>query len=231
MILEHKKSFGAITDTAVLYIKAGIDVLVVDSISDALPEAFIDSKSGDVNTFDAMKQLGAHAKSCTIMTNAFHYVNEKTAIILISQTTTFIASTYTKQIPHGGQKIGFSASQVIKLSSSNTDAEAIKAEVVVGNNVEKLSIGRSVKALVEKNKLGPQSRTAEYDVYYDGPSLGVDRVGELVKLAVSLGVIEKGGAWFKWYANQFQGESKVTAWLKDNPDMQEKLLAEIEEAS
>lgn len=230
LILEHKKSFGAITDTAVPYLEAGIDILVVDSVSDALPEVFVD-KDGSVADFAGMKQIGAHAKSCTAMINAFHYANKNTAIILVSQTTTKIESTYVKQVPHGGQKIFFSASQVVKLTSSNTEAKQISGEVVVGDKVESMPIGRKVDVLVEKNKLGPQHRTCEYDVYYDGPNLGVDRVNELVKLGVALGIIEKGGAWFKWYANQFQGEPKITAWLKENPDEQEKLRLEIEAKS
>ncbi len=230
LILEHKKSFGAITDTAVPYLEAGIDILVVDSVSDALPEVFVE-KDGGVAEFNGLKQIGAHAKSCTAMINAFHYANKNTAIILVSQTTTKIESTYTKQVPHGGQKIFFSASQVIKLTSSNTEAKQIKTEITVGDRVEALPAGRSVEAFVEKNKLGPQHRTAEYDVYYDGQNLGVDRIGELAKIGVALGIINKGGAWFKWQGEQWQGEANLTKWLKENPEQQEKLRLEIESKS
>lgn len=215
LILIQKKSFGAITDEIMPHIRAGIDVVVIDSVSDALPEVFVD-KDGDVVEFEKQKQLGAHAKSCTMMLNAIHYENDSTAVILISQTTTKIESTYVKQVPHGGQKILFGSSQVIKLNSSNTEKQQKMGEIHVGDRIIQIPVARSVEAYVEKNKLGPQSQKAEYDLYYAGDYIGIDYVGEIVDLAIVYDIVTKSGAWFKYNGEQSQGRDSFIERLREN---------------
>jgi recombination protein RecA len=215
LILIQKKSFGGITDEIMPLIRAGIDFLVIDSISDALPEVFVDKDGGAVE-FDKMKQLGAHAKSCTMMVNAIHYENDRTAVVLISQTTTKIEQTYVKQVPHGGQKVPFASSQIIKLTSSNTEGQQIMGNTYVGDLILEAPIGRKVDYYVEKNKLGPQSRKGKYDLYYAGDFVGIDAVGEIVDTAETFGIVTKKGAWYTVEGQQFQGRPKVIAALRDD---------------
>jgi hypothetical protein len=87
----------------------------------------------------------------------------------------------------------FACTQIIKLTSSATEANQIKGQTFIGNKVVELPIGRPVDAVVEKNKLGPQSRTASYNLYYDGPTLGVDRLDELVTMAEATGAVRRSG--------------------------------------
>ena len=215
LILIQKKSFGGITDEIMPLIRAGIDFLVIDSISDALPEVFVD-KDGEAVEFDKMKQLGAHAKSCTMMVNAIHYENEKTAVVLISQTTTKIEQTYVKQVPHGGQKVPFASSQIIKLTSSNTEGQQIMGNSYIGDLILEAPIGRKVEYYVEKNKLGPQSRKGKYDLYYDGDFVGIDAIGEVVDKAETLGIVTKKGAWYTVEEKQLQGRPKVISALRED---------------
>jgi recombination protein RecA len=224
LILIQKKSFGAITDEIMPHIRAGIDALVIDSVSDALPEVFTDN-DGNVVEFEKMKQLGAHAKSCTMMLNAIHYENEKTAVVLISQTTTKIEQTYVKQVPHGGQKILFGSSQIIKLQSSNTEKQQKMGKVHVGDRIIEIPVARSVEAYVEKNKLGPQSQKAEWDLYYAGEFIGIDAIGEVVDLAVAYDAVKKSGAWFKYNGEQTQGRDSFIQRMRDN-DVEFKQLSE-----
>ncbi|QWT29955.1 RecA-like DNA recombinase [Streptomyces phage TunaTartare] len=215
LILIQKKSFGAITDNIMPLIRGGIDVVVIDSISDALPEVFVD-KDGEAVEFEKMKQLGAHAKSCTMMVNAIHYENEKTAVVLISQTTTKIEATYVKQVPHGGQKVPFASSQIIKLTSSNTENQQKKGITYIGDLAIEAPIGRKVEYYVEKNKLGPQSRKGEYDLYYDGDFVGIDAIGETVDAAEKYGIVTKKGAWYTVEEGQIQGRDNVIAKLRED---------------
>ena len=224
LILIQKKSFGGITDQIMPLIRAGIDMIVIDSISDALPEVFVD-KDGSAVEFDKMKQLGAHAKSCTMMVNAIHYENDRTAVVLISQTTTKIEATYVKQVPHGGQKVPFASSQIIKLTSSNTEGQQIMGNSYVGDLILEAPIGRKVEYYVEKNKLGPQSRKGKYDLYYDGDFVGIDSVGEVVDKAEILGIVTKKGAWYTVEEKQMQGRPKVISALRED-DVLLKTLTE-----
>jgi recombination protein RecA len=224
LILIQKKSFGAITDEIMPHIRAGIDALVIDSVSDALPEVFTDGDGGVVE-FEKMKQLGAHAKSCTMMLNAIHYENSETAVILISQTTTKIEQTYVKQVPHGGQKILFGSSQIIKLTSSNTENQQKKSKVQIGDRLVEIPVARSVEAYVEKNKLGPQSQKAGWDLYYAGDFIGIDAIGEVVDLAVAYEIVRKSGAWFKYDGEQTQGRDGFIQRMRNN-DVEFKQLTD-----
>lgn len=226
LILIQKKSFGGITDEIMPLIRAGIDMIVIDSISDALPEVFVD-KDGEAVEFDKMKQLGAHAKSCTMMVNAIHYENDRTAVVLISQTTTKIEQTYVKQVPHGGQKVPFASSQIIKLTSSNTEGQQIMGNSYVGDLVIEAPIGRKVEYYVEKNKLGPQSRKGKYDLYYAGDFVGIDAIGEVVDTAEAFSIVSKKGAWYTVEEKQYQGRPKVVAALREDEALLNTLKGRI----
>jgi recombination protein RecA len=228
LILIQTKSSGGIEKKLAPLMENGIDVVVIDSISDIMPEAFVDD-DGAMKDQQNRKQMGAHAKAITALINGLMYLNEdrRTAVILLSQTTTFIGQTYVQQVPHGGKKVLFAASQIVKLTSSNTDAKQIKGNVYVGDLVLTRPIGRTVEAFCEKNKLGPQHRTCEYDIYYDGEEVGIDYVGEVIKQAIQYQILEKGGAWFNWGDQKWQGEKNVTKYFKENPMKLEEVLAEI----
>ncbi len=230
LIYVHKRGIGSVTDIATEMLEHDIDIIVIDSISDLIADAFID-KDGNIKDFENTGQVGAHAKGITRMINMLQYANTKTAIVIVSQTTTEIGQTYTKQVPHGGKKIFFAATNIVKLTSSNTEASQLKGEITVGDRQVVLPIGRTVDVLIEKSKVGAQHRTAKYNVYYDGPNLGIDRIDELSKIAVDLGVTTSRGAWYYWGEEKWNGEAKFSAWLKENPDMQEKLRLEIEALS
>jgi hypothetical protein len=41
------------------------------------------------------------------------------------------------------------------------------------------------------------------------------------------GIVEKGGAWYTVNGERFQGRAKAVAYLKENPDVVDKLEEEI----
>lgn len=215
LILVQKRSVGAATDEVIPLIKAGLDVLVIDSISDLLPEAFVDEK-GELKEFDKQKQIGAQARSLAIMINALRYVNDNTAIILLSQTTTDLSGMYPIQIPQGGKKVGFASSQIIKLNSTKTDIK--KDSVVVGDNVYEEPNRREVEYTVEKNKMAPAHKTGRYVARFEGPVVGIDREDELVRLAKRYGVLE-GSTWLSFEDVKHQGNENFAKALKADPEL------------
>lgn len=229
LVLDGSKSSVKVEKKARSWIRAGIDFVGIDSISDVMPEVHVDEKTGALS--ENRKQLGAHAKAITSLIHGIHYDNEKTAVVLLSQTTTKIEQTYTKQVPHGGQRVFFDSSTMIRLTSSNTDAKQHKGIVQIGNSKVEVPIGRKVEAFVEKNKIGPQHRTASYDIYYDGPNLGIDKVGELVDLGLDFAILEKGGAWYKLDADRrWQGRDALISAIKEDPDLEIELESKLNEA-
>ena len=222
LILSGSKSGARVTNTATMWLENNIDALVIDSVSDILPEVFVD-KDGTVKDAEDTKQIGAHAKAITGMINSLHYANNNSAIILLSQTTTKIENTYVQQIPHGGKKIEFASAQMIQLTSSATDAKQIKGLHREGDILVERPIGRHVDALVKKNKVGPQSGTASYDIYYGGENIGIDSIGELFDLAVEALVITKGGAWYNYGDLKWQGRPSALDAIRNDEDLQKEL--------
>ena len=223
------KSSGRIEKDIAPLITKGLDVVVIDSISDIMPEAFVD-KDGELNEQDARKQMGAQAKAITALINGLLYVNDQTAIVLLSQTTTKFETWGAVQVPHGGQKTLFASSQIVRMASSPTEKNQIKGELWVGDMVFEEPIGRTVKGIVEKNKLGKQSSTFEYDMYYGGKTVGIDVIGEVVAEAIKYDVIEVPPK-SSWYTlpggERIQGKSNVTAKYKEDPEALELLKKEI----
>lgn len=228
VILIRERSVSKIYNKIRPLLEAGADALVLDSISMILSDSFIDD-DGHGKDLEKQIQMGAQSKAIARLLNAMHYSNEQTAIVLISQTTTEIGQSYTKQVPTGGKKPMFASSQIIKLTSSNTEAKQITGKIHVGNKVLDVPVGRTVNSVVEKNKLGPQGGASSYDFYYRGAYVGVDHVGEAIDEAVRYGVISKGGAWFSKGDQKWQGRDSVVKFYRENVDELEALATEVKE--
>ena len=226
LILVQTKSSGRIEEEVKPLLQNNIDFIVIDSISDILPEVFVD-KHGDLNSQDDRKQIGAQAKAITALINGMHYLNQNTAIILISQTTTFMGQSYVEQVPHGGQKTQFASSQIIRLTSSASPNQQIKGKVFVGDMVFEEPIGREVEYLVKKNKLGKPFLAGKYDMYYDGPKVGIDSLKEVLSEATALEIIKQGGAWYTYDDNRFQGMKNVVEFFESNPEELELVKKKI----
>ena len=57
---------------------------------------------------------------------------------------------------------------------------------------------------------------------------GISKWGELVDLAVRLDIIQKSGSWFSMGETRVgQGRDAVKAYLKENPEVAERVEAEI----
>lgn len=228
VLLVRDRSVSKIYNKIRPLLESGIDAIVIDSMSMILPDAFIDG-DGRGKDLENQVQIGAQSKAIARLCNAIHYSNENTAVIIISQTTTEIGQTYTKQVPTGGKKPMFASSQIVKLTSSNTDAKQIKGSVQVGNKMLEYPIGRKVDSLVEKNKLGPQGGASKYDFYYRGDYIGVDHVGEALDEAVRFGVVDKGGAWYSYGDDRFQGRDAIVTHLRSCPDDMQAIKKELED--
>lgn len=226
LILIQAKSSGRIENEIRPLLEAEVDVLVIDSISDILPEVFVD-KSGEMNEQSDRKQVGAQAKAITALLNGIHFINKSTAVVIISQTTTFFGQSYVEQVPHGGQKTQFACSQIIKLSSSASPNQQKKGEVFIGDKVFELPVAREVEYLVKKNKLGAPFRANKYMLYYDGPKVGIDNIAEIVDDAVDFGVVRKAGAWFYYDDESWQGRDKFVVHLEENPEVLELIIKEL----
>ena len=227
LIHSKVKTINDMVDVSTKLMDAGVDIIVVDSISALLPAIYFEKDGNELKDLQDTKQIGAEAKDMTHAVKMLNYANKNTLLVLISQQRNQFGSMHASHIPTGGMAVKFFSSTVIKLWSSEAEANAIKAGIKVGDKIIEQRVGRPVNWIIDYNKLGPPNLSGQYDFYYQGNVLGVDSVGETLDVAEMCGIVEKGGAWYTVNGERFQGRAKAVAYLRANPDVVDRLIGEI----
>ena len=225
LIYSQAKTINDMVDVSTQLMSAGVDIIVVDSISALLPAIYFEKDSTELKKLEDTKQIGAEAKDMTHAVKMLNYANKNTLLVLISQQRNQFGTMHASHIPTGGMAVKFFSSTVIKLWSSEAEANAIKSGIKVGDKILEQKVGRPVNWIIDYNKLGPMGLSGQYDFYYQGDNLGVDEVGEVLDSAEMMGIVQKGGAWYTIEEERFQGRNKAIEYLRSNPDMV-KLLQE-----
>lgn len=227
LIVSEVKDIDSWTAVVCDLMVAGIDAIVADSISSLIPSTYFEKSDELKYGLEGTKQIGTMSKELGIAVNKFNYVNKKTALVLISQARNKF-NTYGAQLqPMGGEAMKYYSSTVIKLWSSASEREQYTSDFVLGDKIVSKPVGRPVNWTVEFNKIGPPNQTGTYDFYYAGDHVGVDQVGEIADLAEKMGIINKGGAWYNYGDEKFQGRLKMVNWLRDNPVVVEEITQRI----
>ncbi len=122
----------------------------------------------------------------------------------------------------------FYSSTVIKLFSSESDNQAIKGKIHVGDKLIEEKVGRKVRWEVQFSKTSPAFQSGEYDFYFRGDDLGVDAIGDLVDTAETMGLVNRTGAWYQLDdGTKVQGRDGFINRVKEDLDLQEQLKAKI----
>jgi recombination protein RecA len=227
LIYSSAKTVNDMVDVATKLMDAGVDIIVVDSISALLPAIYFEKDGNEMKDLQDTKQIGAEAKDMTHAVKMLNYANKNTLLVLISQQRNQFGSMHASHIPTGGMAVKFFSSTVIKLWSSEAEANAIKSGIKVGDKIIEQRVGRPVNWIIDYNKLGPPNLSGQYDFYYQGETLGVDQIGESLDVAEMCGIVEKGGAWYTVNGERFQGRAKAVSYLKENPKVVNKLIEDI----
>jgi recombination protein RecA len=230
LVYSAARTVNDMVDVATKLMNAKVDMIVVDSISALLPAIYFEKDSNELKSLENTKQIGAEARDMTNAVKMLNYANNQdssTLLVLISQHRNNISAMYTSHQPTGGQAVKFFSSTIIKLWSSESENNAISGKIYSGDKIIEKKIGRKVSWHVDFNKTGPAFVSGEYDFYFDGNQLGIDKIAEVVDLGVELGIIEKGGAWYTVLGERFQGRAKVIEWLRDNEEKMKELVAKI----
>jgi recombination protein RecA len=85
--------------------------------------------------------------------------------------------------------------------------------------------GNRVKCKVVKNKVAPPFRVAEFDIIY---GKGIAKAGEIIDIAIELGIIQKSGSWFSYNGEKVaQGKENTKKAIQDNPELMKELEDKI----
>jgi recombination protein RecA len=223
LIYSSAKTINDMVDVAVQLMDAGVDIIVVDSISALLPAIYFEKDGEELKNLQDTKQIGAEAKDMTHAVKMLNYANKNTLLVLISQQRNQFGSMHASHIPTGGMAVKFFSSTVIKLWSSEAEANAIKAGIKVGDKIIEQKVGRPVNWIIDYNKIGPPNLSGQYDFYYQGERVGVDTTAETLDVAEMMGIVQRGGSWYTIGTERFQGRAKTVEYLRENPDVVEML--------
>jgi recombination protein RecA len=213
-LLVSQPDYGeqALEITNALITSGAIDVLVVDSVAALVPKAELDGEMGD-------SFMGVHAR---LMSQAMRKLTgivskSNTCLIFINQIREKIGVMFgNPETTTGGRALKFYASvrTDIRRVSAIKDGEAV--------------IGNRTKIKIVKNKMAPPFREAEFDIIYGE---GISKEGDLIDLGAAQNLIEKSGAWYSYKGERIgQGRENAKQFLKDNPDIRNKIDLELRKA-
>lgn len=223
LIYSRSGTISKATQDVIALQRAQVDVIVVDSITALTPSVYFNEK-GEYKDVADSKQIGAQAREFSIAVPEWTESNDNSVTIAISQARNKFGAMHASFIPSGGEAFPFYSSVMVKLWSSAAESQGITGQVFNGDLIFDETIGRKVNWMVEKNKTGPQFRSGEYNFYFDGPRVGIDKVAETLEYSVAHGLIAKSGtSWYEIEGNKLQTKNAVQ-FLVDNPG----LVADLE---
>lgn len=231
LIYSEARSINDMVDVTVGLLNAGVDIIVIDSISSLLPAVYFEKDSSELKPLEGVKQIGAESQDLKHAWKMINYANnqDKSALIIaISQSRNNIQATYTQAAPTGGNATQFMSSTIVKLFSSSSDSQAIKSKIKVGDKLIEQKVGRKVRWEVLNSKTSAPGDSAEYDFYYRGDRIGIDSVGDLVDTAEMLGFVNRTGAWYQLEdGTKLQGRDAFVAKVKEDKELHDSLYAKV----
>jgi recombination protein RecA len=198
--------------TEVLVRSGAVDVVVIDSVAALVPRAEIEGEMGD-----SLPGLQARLMSQALRKLTAAISKSRTCVVFINQLREKIGVMFgNPETTTGGRALKFYAS--VRL-----DIRRISA---IKDGEE--NIGSRVKVKVVKNKVAPPFREAEFDIIYGE---GISRLGSLLDLGATQGVVEKSGAWYAFGGERIgQGRENAKRFLQENPAVADEIEGKLRAA-
>lgn len=203
----------ALEITESLVRSGAIDVIVVDSVAALVPRAEIEGEMGDSHV-----GLQARLMSQALRKLAGAISKSNCVAIFINQLREKVGISFgNPEVTPGGRALKF-------YSSVRIDIRRIETLKSGGE-----MIGSRTRAKVVKNKIAPPFREAEFDIMY---GKGISKEGEILDLAVKLGIIKKSGSWFYYNDTRLaQGRDNSKELIKNNEELCTELENKVRENS
>lgn len=192
-----------ITETMVR--SGAVDIIIVDSVAALVPKAEIDGDMGDSHVglqarlmSQALRKLTAAISKSNCIVIFINQLREKVGVMFGNPETTT-----------GGRALKFYAS--VRMDVRRIETLKQSGEM----------IGNRTRVKIVKNKIAPPFKEAEFDIMF---GKGISKEGDILDLAVNLGLVSKSGSWFAYNGDKIgQGRENAKNYLTEHPDIMEEL--------
>ena len=199
----------ALEITEALVRSGAMSIIVIDSVAALVPQAEIEGEMGDSHVglqarlmSQALRKLSGVINKTNTICIFINQLREKVGIMFGNPETT-----------PGGRALKFYAS--VRLDVRRGEQIKVNGDVLGNKTVIK----------VVKNKVAPPFKTAEVEIMYGE---GISKTGEIVDLAVNMGIIEKSGAWFSYKGEKIgQGKENVKLLLRSDKNLYNELETQV----
>ncbi len=198
-------------EIAELLIRSGaLDIVAVDSVAALVPKAEIEGEMGDSHVglqarlmSQALRKLAGTLNRTDTICIFTNQLREKIGVMFGNPETT-----------PGGRALKFYASVRLDIRRIETLKDGAEA------------IGNRVRVKVAKNKVAPPFKLAEFDIVYGS---GIPWEGTVLDVALERKIVQKAGSYFSFGDERLgQGRQNATAFLSENPDLVQQILARIQ---
>lgn len=186
-----------------------MSIIVIDSVAALVPQAEIEGEMGDSHVglqarlmSQALRKLGGIINKTNTICIFINQLREKVGVMFGNPETT-----------PGGRALKFYST--VRLDVRRGEQIKVNGDVLGNKTVIK----------VVKNKVAPPFKTAEVEIMYGE---GISKIGEVIDLAVSMGIIDKSGAWFSYKGEKIgQGKENVKLVLKNNKALYDEISKKV----
>jgi recombination protein RecA len=217
-LLVSQPDYGeqALEITDKLVSSGAVSLVVIDSVAALTPKAELEGEMGDHHVGLQARMMSQAMRKLTAQTH-----RTGTTIIFINQIRHKIGTKFgSPETTTGGNALKFYAS--VRL-------DVRRIGKVKDKETPDLTVGNKTIVKVVKNKMAPPFRNTEFEIIFGE---GIFRAAEVLDLAVTLGFIQKSGAYFSLDGERLaHGRDNAIDALTDKSETLEALAGRIFEAS
>jgi len=193
LLISQPDSGEQALDITESLVKSGrIGLIIVDSVAALVPSAELQGDMGQSHVGLQARLMSQALRKLSGVVSKSH-----TCIIFINQIRMKIGVMFgNPETTSGGNALKFYSS--VRLDIRRVSTLKDKDGNPVGNHV---------RVRVVKNKVAPPFKTAEFDILFNQ---GIDSMGDLLDIAVRLGVVNREGSWYS-YGDQKLGQGRDNA--------------------
>ncbi len=188
-----------------------LDIIVIDSVAALVPRQEIEGDMGDSHVGLQARLMSQALRKLTPVISKSNCV-----VIFINQLREKVGVMFgNPETTTGGRALKFYSS--IRMDVRRTETLKQGGEMV----------GNRTRVKIVKNKIAPPFKEAEFDIMF---GKGISREGDILDLAVNVGLVNKSGAWFSYNGEKIgQGRENAKLYLAEHKEVMEELDKKIRE--